>query len=188
MSSNHLATSSPVSTKSRPLKVKWTRYHEAALLAYKILTSFEEFKFTVCAHLNGKFETNYTSPQSTRSCGSWAHIQGTPLSSKRFRVGCIRDNELRPMVAREIQLLKKAESTQQSSPSSTIGSLNDQVPCDSNSRRLGYAENCTKALEDANQSRQVQSIPNPRKKFNDVPEPTRTDAQRNTWKKTKGIS
>ena len=92
------------------------------------------------------------------------------------------------MVAREIQLLKKAESTQQSSPSSTIDSLNDQVPCDSDSLRLGYAENCTKALEDANRGRQVQSIPSPRKKFSDVPEPTRRDAQRNTWKKTKGIS
>ena len=45
----------------------------------------------------------------------------------------IRDDELRPMVAREMQLLKKAESTQQSSPSSTINSLNDQVPCNSNS-------------------------------------------------------
>jgi len=62
----------------------------------------------------------------------------------------IRDDKLRPMVACEIQLLKKAESTQQSSPSSNIDSLNDQVPCDSDSRRLGYAENCTKALEDAN--------------------------------------
>ena len=92
------------------------------------------------------------------------------------------------MVAREIQLLKKAESTQQSSPSSTIDSLNDQVPCDSDSLRLGYAENYTKALKDANRGRQVQSIPSPRKKFSDVPEPTRRNAQRNTWKKTKGIS
>ena len=92
------------------------------------------------------------------------------------------------MVAREIQLLKKAESTQQSSPSSTIDSLNNQVPCDSDFRRLEYAENSTKALDDANQSRQVQSTPNPRKKFSDVPESTRTDAQSNTWKKAKGIS
>ena len=100
----------------------------------------------------------------------------------------IGDDELRPMVARKMQLLRKAESTQQSPPSSTIDSLNDQVPCDSDSRRLGYAENSTKALDDVNQSRQVQSIPNPRKRFSNVPESTRTDAQRNTWKKTKGIS
>ena len=57
------------------------------------------------------------------------------------------------MVTRKMQLLRKAESTQQSSPSSTIDSLNDQVPCDSDSQRLGYAKNSTKALDDVNQSR-----------------------------------
>ena len=153
---------------------------EAALLAYKILTSFEEFKFTVCAHLNSKFGTNEVVAAGAGFLRTRTHFKEHLSQAKDSGLDCIRDDEFRPMVAREMQLLKKADSTQRSSPSSTIDSLNDQVLCDSDSWRLGYAENSTKALRDANQSRQVQSIPNPRKKFSDVPEPTRTDAQRNT--------